>query len=389
MAVATDVPAPGPERQVETGHRVTPLELFFDLVFVFALTQITAMLARDPSWAGLLRGLLVLAAIWWAWEGFAWLTNSVDAEADRVRLVTFAAMGSMLVVALATPEAFGADAWVFGGAYLAFRLLHIALYVSATDDPDVRHAVLRLAPGAVMTSALILLAAAFDGTVQGGLWCAAIAIDYGWLIGTGVSRWHVHAGHFVERHGLIVLIALGESIVAIGVGAEGLELGASVIVGALLGVLISAALWWLYFDVVAVVAERRMRRAAPEEQTRMARDSYTLLHLPMVAGIVLLALGIKKTLGHVGEPLADVPAFALCGGVALYLLALVAFRLRNLGTLNRQRLVAAAVLLALWPVATSVHALVALALAAAVLAVLVAYEALHFRDARARVRTAS
>jgi low temperature requirement protein LtrA len=203
-----------------------------------------------------------------------------------------------------------------------------------------------------------------------------------------VSGWHVHAGHFAERHGLIVLIALGESIVAIGVGAEGLDLGAEVIAGALLGVLISAALWWAYFDVVALVAERRMRTAAPEVQTRMARDSYTLLHLPMVAGIVLLALGIKKTLGHVDEPLADVPALALCGGVALYLLAHIAFRLRNLGTLNRQRLLAAALLLALWPVATSVDALAALALVAAILTGLVAFEAVRFREARARIRTA-
>jgi low temperature requirement protein LtrA len=389
MAVVSRAPAEDADRVVETEHRVTELELFFDLVFVFAITQITSMLADDTSWRGLLRGLLVLGAVWWAWEGFAWLTNSLDAEADRVRLVTFAAMGAMLLVALATPGAFDDDAWLFGGAYLAFRLLHLALYVSGAKDPDVRRAVERLAPSALLASGLILAAAAFDGAAQGALWCAALAVDYGWLIGAGVAGWRVHAGHFAERHGLIVIIALGESIVAIGVGTDGIGLDAPVVAAALLGVVITTGLWWAYFDVVAPVAARRLRAADRETQTRIARDSYTLLHLPMIAGIVLLALGLKKTLGHVDAPLADVPAAALCGGAALYLLALVAFRLRNLGTLNRQRLVAAVVLLALAPVATTVDALVAVTLVAAVLATLTAFEALRFREARARIRAAA
>jgi low temperature requirement protein LtrA len=389
MAVVSRAPAEDADHVVETEHRVTQLELFFDLVFVFAITQITSMLADDTSWRGLLRGLLVLGAVWWAWEGFAWLTNSLDAEADQVRLVTFAAMGAMLLVALATPGAFDDDAWLFGGAYLAFRLLHLALYVSGAKDPDVRRAVERLAPSALLASGLILAAAAFDGAAQGALWCAALAVDYGWLVGAGVAGWRVHAGHFAERHGLIVIIALGESIVAIGVGAEGIGLDVAVVAGALLGVVITTGLWWAYFDVVAPVAARRLSAADRETQTRIARDSYTLLHLPMIAGIVLLALGLKKTLGHVDAPLADVPAAALCGGAALYLLALVAFRLRNIGSLNRQRLVAAVVLLALVPVATTVDALVAVALVAAVLATLTAFEALRFREARARIRSAA
>jgi low temperature requirement protein LtrA len=299
----------------------------------------------------------------------------------------FAAMGAMLLVALATPGAFDDDAWLFGGAYLAFRLLHVALYVSSATDPGVRHAVARLAPGALATSALILAAAAFDGSAQGALWCAAIAVDYGWLVASGVSGWQVHAGHFAERHGLIVLIALGESIVSIGVGAQGIGLGAEVVLAALLGSLVAAALWWAYFDVVAPVAERVLHAAERQRQVRLARDSYTLLHLPMIAGIVLLALGIKKAIAHVDEPLADVPAVALCGGVALYLLALVAFRLRNVRTLNRQRLVGALVLLALIPVARSADALVALALAAVALTALIAFEAIRFREARARIRS--
>jgi low temperature requirement protein LtrA len=298
-------------------------------------------------------------------------------------------MAAMLLVALATPGAFADDAWVFAGAYLAVRLVHIVLYEAASQDAGVRRAVLRLAPTAVLTPALLLAAAAAHGAGRTALWCAALALDYGWLVASGVRGWRVHAGHFAERHGLIVIIALGESIVAIGVGAEGIALGLEVVVAAVLGVAVAAALWWAYFDVLAPVAERLLRSLDPDEQARIARDSYTLLHLPMIAGIVLLALGVKKTLAHVDEPLDVVPALALCGGAALYLLALVAFRLRNLRTLNRQRLLGALALLALVPAATAVDAVVALALVAAVLAAVVAYEAVRFRTWRARVRTAA
>jgi len=196
------------------------------------------------------------------------------------------------------------------------------------------------------------------------------------------------AAHFAERHALIILIALGESIVALGIGAEGIPLTVGIVAAALLGVAVACALWWAYFDVVALVAERRLREAVGEAQLRMARDSYSYLHLPMVAGIVLLAFGVKKTLGDVGEPLKLVPAVGLCGGVALYLLAHVAFRLRNVRTVNRQRLVAAAVLLALVPLTRDAPALATLALVAAVTTTLIAYEAIRFAEARERVRRA-
>ena len=204
----------------------------------------------------------------------------------------------------------------------------------------------------------------------------------------GVSGWHMAPAHFAERHGLIVLIALGESIVAAGIGAQGLPLGLGVIAAALLGLAITCALWWAYFDVVAIVAERRLRAAEGDALLRMARDSYSYLHLPMIAGIVLFALGVKKTLGDVSEPLKLVPAVALCGGVALYLLAHVAFRLRNVHSVNRQRLVAAALLLALVPLTRDAPALLTLALVAAVTAALIAYEAIRFAEARDRVRRA-
>jgi low temperature requirement protein LtrA len=202
----------------------------------------------------------------------------------------------------------------------------------------------------------------------------------------GVEGWKLVPGHFAERHGLIIIIALGESIVAIGVGAE-VGVDAGVVTAAVLGVAVAAALWWLYFDVVATVAARRLARAAVgREQNSIARDSFSYLHLPMVAGIILLALGLKKTLGDVGDPLKIVPATALMGGTALYLLAHVAFRWRNLHTLNKQRLVCAVLLVALLPAAVELPALLTVGILAAVLTILIVYEAMRFAELRDRIR---
>jgi low temperature requirement protein LtrA len=296
-------------------QRVTPLELFFDLVFVFALTQVTSMLARDPTWRGLARGMLVLAALWWAWVGYSWLTNAIDPEEVTSRLTIFVAMGAMLVATLALPRAFGEDALVFGVAYFVVRVIHVGLYLEAAKD--LRGVVGRLAPFMLAGSGLLVVASLLDGTAQGALWCVALAIDFGGgVVAGGTEGWRLSPGHFAERHGLIIIIALGESIVAIGAGAAQGALDAPAILAVSLGLAAVAALWWAYFDVVAIVAERHLREATGAAQAAMARDSYSFLHLPMLAGIVLLALGIKKTVAHVDEPLAVVPAVALCGGAA-------------------------------------------------------------------------
>jgi low temperature requirement protein LtrA len=375
------------EHHVEAEQRVTPLELFFDLVFVFGLTQVTSLMSADPTWSGLARGMLVLAALWWAWAAYAWLTNTIDPDEGAARLAVFGAMAAMLIVGLAAPGAFDDDALLFGGAYLAVRVLHIVLYALAADDEDIRGAVMRLAPTSIVAPGLILGAAALDGAAQGIVWLVALAVDYSGPLYGGGRGWRVFPAHFAERHGLIVIIALGESIVAIGIGAAGIELGGRVVLAAILGVVVSAALWWSYFDVVAIVAERKMTEAKGVARSRIARDSYSYLHLPMVAGIILLALGVKKTIGHVDEPLESVPAVALCGGVALYYLAHIAFRLRNVRSMNWQRLVAALGCLALIPVATNARAIVGLAAIAGLCAILITYEAIRFREARARVRT--
>jgi low temperature requirement protein LtrA len=368
--------------------RVAPLELFFDLVFVFALTQVTALMAEDPSWGGLGRGMLVLALLWWAWAAYAWLTNYVAAEEDRERLLMVAVMGAFLIAALAVPEAFGDDALLFAVAYAVARWLHIFIFAEANEDVDARLAIRRLARTALPAPALLIGGAFLDRDAQIALWTVALAIDFAGPFVFGVRGFRVSAGHFAERFALIVIIALGESIVAIGTGLEGaLELGT--VVAALLGLVVAFALWWGYFDVVAIVAERHFRESRGEHRLRLARDSYSYLHLPMIAGIVLLALGVKKTLGDVEKPLDTVPAVALFGGIALYYAGHLGFRLRNVGTLNRPRLVALLACLALIPLATEVDALVAVALAAALTSAVVAYEAIRYAEARRRVRHAA
>jgi low temperature requirement protein LtrA len=377
------------ELGVEHGdeHQVTPLELFFDLVFVFAITQVTTLLADHPTWGGLLRGMLVLAALWWAWNVYAWLTSAMDVDEGGVRLAMLASMAAMFGAALAVPDAFGDDAVLFGVAYLLVRLVHLVLSASvARDDPDRTSALLRFAPTAVLGSSLLVLAGFLDGRDRIAVWLVALAIDYLGPAVVGMGRgWRVAPEHFAERYGLIILIALGESMIAIGVGA-GLELGTGVIVGAALGIVVISALWWLYFDVAALFARGRLMQATGIELARLARDAYTYLHLPMLAGIVLFALGLKTTLGHVDETLDTVPAVGLCGGAALYLLGHIAFLYRSTGRVFRRRTVGAVVLLALVPIAVAIPALAALALVSAVCSLVVAYEVLRYREARVRVR---
>ena len=370
-------------------ERVTPLELFFDLIFVFAITQVTGFVVEDPTWAGLAKGLLVLGVLWWAWAAYAWLTNTINPEEGAVRIAMFAAMGAMLVASLAVPDVFGDDAFVFACAYAFVRIAHLVLYaIAGRGDRDLLAAIARLGAGTAIGVGLLFVAAGLDGRLQVAMWALALTFDMlGAYVGGG-KGWRLSAGHFAERHALIVIIALGESIVALGLAASH-ELGTGRVIAGLLGFAVAAALWWLYFDVVAIVAERKLRELTGNAQLAMARDSYSYLHLPMVAGIILFAVGVKKTLGDVGEPLKLVPAVTLCGGVALYLLAHILFRLRNVGSLNRQRLVVTVALLALIPLGVELAALVTLALVTALCVGLIAYEAIRFADARDRVRHAA
>jgi low temperature requirement protein LtrA len=362
---------------------VRPLELFFDLVFVLAFTQCTALMAADPTWAGIGRGMLVLAMVWWAWVGYAWLTSLVEPEEGLVRIAMFAVMAALLIVAFAIPEAFGDRALGFAIAYGAVRLGHIALFLLASRGiPGLRGSVVGLAVGTVIAIGLLVAASFLDGAAQAALWVIAILIDWGEPAVFGVDHWRLMPAHFAERHDLIIILALGESVVALGVGAD-LEFTTPVLFAAVLGIALASALWWIYFDVVAPVTERRLTKAAEgRERNALARDSYSYLHFPMAAGIVLGALGVEAVLAHTNEPLDTVHAFALLGGTAIYLLAHVALRLRNARSVNVERLVMAIVLLGLIAVAVNVDAIWSLLGVNVLLWAMISYETVYVYDER-------
>jgi low temperature requirement protein LtrA len=370
------------------GERVTPLELFFDLVFVLAITECTSLMSHHPTWAGLGQGLLVLGVLWWAWASYAWLTSVIDPEAGPVRLVFFAAMASMLIAAICVPEAFGDLALAFALAIGFFRVAHIALFaIAGSEEPDLARSVRGLAISTAVAVALLAAASAFDGYVQAGIWVLALVLDFGGPYFFGAEGWQLVPGHFAERHGLIVIIALGESIVEIGTGAAG-HLGLGIGTAAVLGVGVAAAMWWLYFDLVALVSARRLGEAEPGRvQNQLARDSYTYIHLFLVAGIVLTAFGLKAVLAHTGAHLHWETAVGLLGGIVLYLLGLIAFRYRHVRTVNWNKVVFGAVLVVLVPVATAIPALLTLAIATAVLALLVVREHVGYDERRDQLRS--
>jgi low temperature requirement protein LtrA len=368
-------------------ERVTSLELFFDLVFVLALTQCTTLITAHGGWEGLLQGVLVLGMLWWSWVGYSWLTSVVDPEEGLVRLAMFIAMAAFLVAALSVPGAFGADALVFALAYAVVRIAHIMLFVLASrEDPALRHSVLGLAVSTAIGSGL-LIAASFAGDgVQLAIWGVALVLDAGGPLVIDMSGWRLVPGHFAERHGAVVIIALGESIVAIGVGAHE-RIDAGIVTAAVLGLVTAACLWWAYFDVTAIVGEEMLARAEPgAEQNRVARDAYSYLHFPMVAGIALLAVGVKQTVADAGAHLALVSAFALTGGAALFLLAQFAFRLRLRGTYGVRRAIVALAVLALLPLHSQLSALAMLAAVSALLVAMISYEVVRYAEARDRVR---
>jgi low temperature requirement protein LtrA len=388
------------DQPVEREQRVTPLELFFDLVFVFAITQVTGLMSDDLTWGGIGHGLLVLAALWWLWTGYAWLTNSLEPEEGLVRLGMFVAMVGMFLVALAVPRAFGSGGVLFGVAYIVVRVINLLLYTfSARGDRDLLRALKRFALTEMIGPLLIIAAGLVEDPWRVALWVLALVATYsGVVIGRGIAR-PISPSHFAERYGLIVIIALGESVIALGVGAAHLSLTPGIVAASVLGIVVIAALWWAYFDVLAVLARQRLSETSGGAQTQLARDYYRYLHLPMVAGIVLFALGLEGTIEQVDEPLHSVSAVALCGGLSMYFLTHVAFRIRVVyfvrhhtterpGWIGPGRLVAGISVLALIPAALELPALISLGLAAAVCCALIGWDVIHYREHRVEVRRA-
>ena len=360
---------------LRAGERVSALELFFDLVFVLAITQCTALMAHDPTWRGLARGLVLLGLLWWSWVGFAWLTSVVDPETTAVRLVLFGAMAALLVTSLCVPHAFDDLGPPLAVAYGAVRAAHIALFAIAShEDAGLRRAVIGLALSTAVGVGLLLAGSQVDGNGRLVIWAVALVLDMAGPLVIDTSGWRLVPGHFAERHGLIVIVALGESIVAIGVGA-GDEVDAGVVIAAVLGMAVACSFWWTYFGGVSVTAAEHL--ATVEEvgpRNALARDAFSYLHLSLVAAIVLVALGMKTTLAHVDDPLSWVAATALAGGAALYVAGNAAFAYRSLHIVSGRRLVAAAALLAIVPLARQVDGVVTVATIAAVLWILAAVE---------------
>jgi len=376
-----------PATAVEQEHRVTPRELFFDLVFVFAFTQVTTLLTHDPTFSGIGRGVLVLGALWWPWTGYAWLTNTVDPEEGFIGAALLVALIAMFLAALAVPRAFGDDGVLFGAAFLVVVAMHLALYALAgRGNRELLVAVLRLAPWTLLGATLILVAGFSEGA-RTWLWVAALACTY---VGAGLSGstgWRVFPSHLAERYGLVLIIALGEAFVAIGIGVTGLGLGE--VAAAILGLLVATSFWLAYFDFFAIRGERMLTDLRGPDRVALARDLYAYAHLPMIVGIVLFAFAMKTIVGHVGEELDWVPAFALCGGGALYLLTFsgVRTRVERRLALSRGRFLAALLLLLVLPLATEIPALAALALVTLVWVALHAYELVWWREARTESRS--
>ncbi|TDW23525.1 low temperature requirement protein A [Kribbella kalugense] len=393
-----------PIRAVETSadQSVTTLELFFDLVFVFALTQITALMAHDLSWHGVVRGAFLLGLLWWSWAAYSWVCNIAKADEGSVRTVLLCAMAAMFVIALAIPEAFDdlpgglPGPVVIALAYFVLRAMHLVLlWLIAEGDRVLRRTIGLFTIGKVAATALLLVASQYHGTTQTLLWAGALASDYVVTYLVDARGWRFNSpSHWAERHGLIIIIALGESIVAIGVGVTDLPISWPILVASLLGLGVCTALWWIYFDATVHYGERALAEEPPETRPWLARDAYTFLHVPMVAGIVLLALGLKKVLEYVGDaehhrlsqPLHGVGLFALFFGVVLYLLGHVGFKRRTIHRWSVSRLTAAGLLVVAVPLVHGLPALAQLTALAVVLAGLVAFESFRFAGEREDLR---
>ena len=351
------------------------LELFFDLTFVYAMSQVTHLMLTDISWQGFGRGVLALLALWWAWVCYAWLTNTFETARVTHTTLIIVAMAAMLIAAIALPTAFTTGALVFGLALLAVRLINVGMFLasSSRDEDGLASAIRRLAPGLLVGPALIVAAAFVASPYRELLWVAAAAVDFGSPLIAGISGLRVVPSYFIERHGSVIIIALGETIIALGAGATENLRHPAVLGAVVLGVLISATLWWTYFGLAAG-AEERMRRTPSVDRARLARDAYSYLHLPLVSGIVFFALGARVSVEHIDEPLTPLAALALTGGVALFYAAEVAYRWRDHHQLTVDRLLTAVAALLVFPVAISVPAVLSLTVLTAIGVLRLAWE---------------
>ena len=360
-------------------RRTGTVELLWDLVFVFAVTQVTTLLSRDESWAGFGRSMLVLALVWWAWSAFVWAANAEEEDSRVLRVVLLTAMVLIFIAGLALPHAFGGEATLFALTYAGVRLLHLALYTHASIRGNASFNAIAGFGTTVLAGMALLVAGSFlHGPARVALWTAALVIDYAGpaLLTREKLRGlqHVAVAHFAERYSLFIIICLGESIVGIGVAANARHLDGDVVLAVALGLLITVALWWTYFDRFAETAQERLRRH--DDPVLAASDAYSYLHLLLVAGIIVFAVGVKAALHDLTAPLTDAQRLALCGGVALYLLGHVAFRARMVGAVSYGKAAVAGALLVVYALGSALTALAVAAIVSALLAALCAAETL-------------
>ena len=375
------------ETAAEEERKTSYLELFFDLVFVFAFTQVTALILEDTTPRGFARAALVLAMVWWAWSAYAWMTNAIDVENAVTRLIVFAAMVAGFFMALAVPDAFQDEAAWFAVAYFVVRILNSALYAwGVRGDPDVLRAVARLSPWFLIAAFVALAGGFVDSEYRSWVWLASLVIDVVGTLTVANLEWHVSPSHFAERFALIVIIALGESIVAIGIGTSGLTRDTTYVVSVIVAFAGVAALWWAYFDFTAIAAERSLRRASGVARGPLARDVFTFFHYPVVLGIILYAVAAKKTLEHPLDPLSEAGRWALGLGVAVFLAAFALMRFRVIRRVAWERVGAGAIALALAVSLDGPDAIVTLGVVIGVVVVSVAIETARLHDVRAGLR---
>ncbi len=376
-----DLPAPE-EVGTEEEKRAGFLELFFDLVFVFGITQVTALLLEDTSALGFVRAALVFGLLWWAWSAYTWLTNAIDIERSIVRLLILGAMAGSFFMALAVPEAYGSDGLWFAVPYAVVRVLQVALYAEGLrSSPQQLRAFLPLAPWFLVAPALVLVGGAVDDPARAWLWAASLAIDVtGTLVANrGSGGWRVSPAHFAERYGLFMIIVLGETIVATGLGAREIERDGIFVVSVVVAFAAVATLWWAYFGFTQRAAERTLALTPVEQRGPLARDLYTLGHFPIALGIVFTAVAGEKTLAHPHDPLSSGGRAALGVGVAVFLLGFVITRWRAVRMIAWERLAAGTVVVALALALDGVAAVWLLALVVAVLITMIAAERARFR----------
>jgi low temperature requirement protein LtrA len=352
-------------QEQEPRTQVSLLELFFDLVFVFTITQLTALLANDVTWRGVAQVAVVLALLMWMYDGYAWLTNAVAPNSPARRSLMVIGMAGFLVISLAIPSAFAASGWVFGVGYFVVNAVHTGLF-TVSGGAGVVRAFRRLGPLNLISATLILVGGFTPVGWRWGLWLAALVVDIAAPYLNPIGEFRLSPGHFVERHGLLIIIALGESVVAIGLGAAGLELAPLLLATAVLGLVVAYLMWWVYFGGSLDTAERALATIDPRRRGLAAVHAFGWAHLPMFLGIVAVAAGTKKAVGHANGHLR-VPDAALLGvGLAAFLAGDVVFRLVLRIPPVRYRAIFAGIVLVVIPAATVSGAL-GLAIAAVAL----------------------